>query len=151
MWSNITNLLVEYNRTHNTNFNFYDNIEFFCMALNTTMNDKISELQVKDLIFRYNDSEKFCKKMIEGIRESDLRDDDLLSLVANVKKLLTVYIKYKKVEVLTHKSAAFQYLLKNYTCKRFLKLDDMLKENYNINKRLYVNERIYEVYKLLIS
>jgi hypothetical protein len=145
LWSNLTNLLVKFNADNNTNFNFFDNIEFFTMALNSIMNDKISELKIKELLFRYNENEKFCKKVIEGIRESDLRDDDLLELVKNVKKLLTIFVRYKKIEILTHKSAAFQYLLKNYTYKRFLKLDDMMKDNYNVNKRLYVNQKIYEV------
>jgi hypothetical protein len=115
------------------------------------MNEKISELKIKELLFRCNENEKFCKKIIEGIREADLRDDDLLELVTNVKKLLTIYIRYKKIEILTHKSAAFQYLLKNYTYKRFLKLDDMMKDNYNVNKRLYVNQKIYESLMFLDS
>src|SRR5690606_39168875 len=93
--SKITLLLIDYN-DKNGSFSFFDNIDLFSIVLNSIMCDKLSCLNVKDLINYYHENEKEAKKIIEQIRETDLKDEDLMSFVFNIKKLLNIFVRYKK-------------------------------------------------------
>lgn len=155
-WESIEATLAQAQKQKNKNIEspnltLKDNIDVFSAVLNSLITGEINESKVDDVMENFINYEKECSRIVLNLQSEELKDDVLISLFNNIRRLLGYYIKYKKAEVLIHKMSAHQFLLKSFKFQNvFEALQSIIEKDDNVERKLYLIEKTFDVYYILI-
>ncbi len=144
----IQNILGKSNMNNGkTVFTENENLNIFGTIIKSIILGDLEEFDMSKLTEEYYSIDKECRKDVDNINETDFRNKDMINMVIFLKKLLTVYLRYKLIQFLSIRSSCYQYLLRIYKFNNFKNLlEHIYKQNDNVHKKLLYVEKVFEVF-----
>ncbi len=151
VWSDILLLISKKSNEAKIDVNGYSDIDLFMAVFLGTINNTFTSTNHHKLVARWEVKEREMKKLLSEINTSDLNNKAIDHYSLNVKVLLDYLIKYKKIEMLIHKMAGHQFLLKSYHFTNVITgMEQLLNSTENVDKKLYIVDKTFANLESLI-